>query len=403
MLKHMLRLCVCLLPLAQLVATDAVAAPAEANQSFVTKAAQAYMVEASTGTVLLAKNEHQTFSPASLAKLMTVELVFDALTSKQITLDTQYPVSEYAWRTGGAPSRTATMFAALKSNVRVEDLVRGIAIQGANDSCIILAEGMSGGEPAFAESMTRRAKTLGMQHSLFANSTGLPDGKSKTTAYDMVALAERLQQGYPAYYPYFAQPDFEWNKIFQRNRNPLLGFGLGVDGLATGFAEGEGYSIVASAERNGRRLFMTLGGIASDKERTEEAKRVLEWGLSAFEIRQLFAENEVIGTASVYGGASRSVELVAKSPISVYIPVNNPDRLAARIVYHWPLPAPVDADREVGTLRLFAGSRLLREVPLYTKTSVEEGSLSSRAVDAVLELGETLLFSWLWDKPAEPT
>jgi D-alanyl-D-alanine carboxypeptidase (penicillin-binding protein 5/6) len=399
MLKHMLRLCVVMLPLAGV----AVAAPAETNTGFVTKAGQAYLVEASTGTVLLAKNENQGFSPASLAKLMTVELVFDALKSNQLTLDTQYPVSEYAWRTGGAPSRTATMFAALKSNVRVEDLVRGIAIQGANDSCIILAEGMSGGEAAFAENMTRRAKTLGMQRSLFANSTGLPDGKSTTTALDMVTLAQQLQQSYPTYYPYFAQPDFAWNKIFQRNRNPLLGLDLGVDGLATGFAEGEGYSIVASAERNGRRLFMTLGGIASDKERTEEAKRVLDWGLSAFEIRQLFAENEVVGTASVYGGASRSIDLVARSPISVYIPVNNPDRLAARIVYHWPLPAPVEANREVGTLRLFSGSRLLREVPLYTKTAVEEGSLSSRAVDAVLELGETLLFSWLWDKPAEPT
>ncbi|KQV27829.1 D-alanyl-D-alanine carboxypeptidase [Rhizobium sp. Root1203] len=398
MLKHVLCLSANLL----FFASGAMAATADSNPGFVTKASQAYMIEASTGTVLLAKNEHQTFSPASLAKLMTVELVFDALTKGQITLDTQYPVSEYAWRTGGAPSRAATMFAALKSNVRVEDLVKGITIQGANDSCIILAEGMSGGEPAFAETMTRRARTLGMQRSIFGNSTGLPDGRSKTTAFDMVTLAVQLQQAYPDFYPYFALPDFEWNKIFQRNRNPLLGFGLGVDGLATGFAEGEGYSIVASAERNGRRLFMTLGGMASDKERTEEAKRVLEWGLGAFEIRQLFANQEVVGTASVYGGASRSVDLVAKSMVSVYIPVNNPDRLAARIVYRWPLTAPVAADREAGTLRIFAGSRLLREVPLYTKDAVEAGSLSSRAVDALLELGESLLFSWLWDKP-EPT
>ncbi len=398
MLKRMLRLCAFLLP----VAANAAPAANEPAPAFGTKAAQAYMIEASTGTVLLAKNEHQTFSPASLAKLMTVELVFDALTKNQITLDTQYPVSEYAWRTGGAPSRTATMFAALKSNVRVEDLAKGIAIQGANDSCIILAEGMSGGEPAFAEAMTRRAKTLGMQHSLFGNSTGLPDGKSKTTAFDMVTLAVQLQQAYPNFYPYFAQPDFQWNKIFQRNRNPLLGFGLGVDGLATGFAEGEGYSIVASAVRNDRRLFVALGGIASDKERTEEAKRIIEWGLGSFESRQLFAETEVIGAASVYGGAERNVDLVAKAPVSVYIPVNNPDRLAARIVYRWPLMAPVAADQSVGSLRIFAGSRLLREVPLYTKNAVEVGSLSSRAVDALLEVGESLLFSWLWNKP-EPT
>ncbi|MBB3543725.1 MULTISPECIES: D-alanyl-D-alanine carboxypeptidase family protein [unclassified Rhizobium] len=398
MLKRLARLCVCIVPFA----TAAVAASGDTNASFVTKAAQAYMIEGSTGTVLLAKNENQTFSPASLAKLMTMDLVFDALAQNQITLDTQYPVSEYAWRTGGAPSRTATMFAALKSNVRVEDLVKGIAIQGANDSCIILAEGMSGGEPAFAAAMTRRAKTLGMERSIFGNSTGLPDSKSKTTALDMVTLAAELQKSYPNLYPYFAQPDFEWNRIFQRNRNPLLGFGMGVDGLATGFAEGEGYSIVASAERDGRRLFMALGGIASDKERTEEAKRVLEWGLTAFESRQIFADAEIIGQASVYGGTSRSVDLVAKAPVSVYIPINNPERLSARIVYRWPLMAPVEAGHEIGTLRISAGARLLREVPLYTKETVAVGSLSSRAVDALMELAETLLFSWLWDKP-EPT
>ncbi|WP_454849486.1 D-alanyl-D-alanine carboxypeptidase family protein [Rhizobium binxianense] len=398
MLTPLLRLLACLLPFAS------AAFAAENNTAgFTTKAAQAYMIEASTGTVLLAKNEEQSFSPASLAKLMTVDIVFDAVTKGQITLDTEYPVSEHAWRTGGAPSRTATMFAALKSRVRVEDLIKGVTIQGANDGCIILAEGMAGSEERFAESMTRRARDLGMEKAVFGNSTGLPDGKSKVTAREMVTLAADLQKSYPNLYSYFSQPDFEWNKIFQRNRNPLLNLDIGADGLATGFAEGEGYSIVASVERDGRRLFLALGGIASDKERTEEAKRVLEWGLTAFESRQVFAENEVIGAASVYGGTSRSVDLVARTPVSVYVPVSNPDRLAARIVYRWPLAAPVKADTEVGTLRISAGNRLLREVPLYTVQAVDKGSLSSRAVDALLELGESLFFSWLWDKTAEPT
>ncbi|MBB3913024.1 D-alanyl-D-alanine carboxypeptidase family protein [Rhizobium fabae] len=400
MLKPMLRLLACLMPLA----TGALAADG-GTVGFATKATQAYMIEASTRTVLLAKNEDQGFSPASLAKLMTVDLVFEAVTKGQITLDTEYPVSEYAWRTGGAPSRTATMFASLKSRVRAEDLIKGIAIQGANDACIVLAEGMAGSEQQFAESMTRRARELGMEKAVFGNSTGLPDGKgpdsrSKVTAREMVTLAAALQQSYPNLYPYFKQPEFEWNKILQRNRNPLLGFDLGADGLATGFTEGEGYSIVASVERDGRRLFLALAGIASDKERTEEAKRVLEWGLTAFENRQIFADKEVIGAASVYGGTARTVDLVAKAPVSVYIPISNPDRLSARIVYHWPLTAPVKPDYQAGTLRIFAGSRLLREVPLYTVQAVDEGSLSSRAVDAMLELGESLFFSWLWDKSA---
>lgn len=394
MLKRLIGYCVCLLS----AASGAVAAdPAPAG--FVTKAAQAYMIEASTGTVLLAKNEDQPFSPASLAKLMTMDIVFASLKGGEITLDTDYPVSEFAWRTGGAPSRTATMFASLKSRVRVEDLVKGVAIQGANDSCIILAEGMSGTEENFASAMTRRAQTLGMTKSIFGSSTGLPDGgKSKTTARDMVTLAADLQKTYPDYYAYFAQADFEWNKIFQRNRNPLLGLGLGADGLATGFAEGEGYSIVASVQRDGKRLFLALGGIASDKERTDEAKRILEWGLTSFETRQIFAEKEVVGSASVYGGQTGSVDLVAKTPVSVYIPVSNPDRLAARIIYRWPLTAPVAADAEAGTLVISAGGRVLREVPLYTAQSVAEGSLTSKAVDALMELGESVLFSWLWDK-----
>lgn len=397
MLKRLLRLCACLLPFAS-PSYAAETAPA----GFVTKAAQAYMIEASTGTVLLAKNEEQSFSPASLAKLMTMDLVFGSLKKGEITLDTEYPVSEYAWRTGGAPSRTATMFAVLKSRIRVEDLIKGVAIQGANDGSIILAEGMSGTEGNFAAAMTRRAEVLGMPKTVFGNSTGLPDGKSKVSARDLVTLAIDLQQSYPEYYHYFAQPDFEWNRIFQRNRNPLLGLGLGADGLTTGFAEGEGYSIVASAERDGKRLFLALGGIASDKERTEEAKRILEWGQTAFEDRQLFADEEIVGAASVYGGQGGKVDLVAKGAVSVYIPVSNPDRLSARIVYRWPLMAPVAADAQAGTLVISAGGRVLREVPLYTAHGVEQGSLTGRAVDALLELGKSLFFSWLWDK-AEPT
>lgn len=393
MLKHLLRF---LGLLAFLMPGLAMAAAAPAG--FETKAAQAFMIEAETGTVLLAKDEDKAFSPASLAKLMTLEVVFDALEKGEISLDTEYPVSEYAWRTGGAPSRTSTMFAALKSRIRVQDLIQGVAVQAANDGCIILAEGLSGSEASFAERMTKRAREIGLPRATFANSTGLPDPGNKISARELVTLARRLETSHRDLYRYFAQPDFEWNKIFQRNRNPLLGMDIGADGLAIGFAEGEGYSIVASVEKNGRRLFLALGGLASDKERSEEAKRVLEWGMTAFEDRQIFANGEVIGAASVYGGTASTVDLVAKMPVNVYLPVNNPERLAARIVYRWPLKAPVEQDVQVGTLRIFLGDRLLREVPLYTVQAVGQGSLGRRAVDAIFELGETVFFSWLWDK-----
>ena len=381
-----------------------VAAQPAVPGAFDTKATQAFMIEASTGTILLAKGEDQPISPASLAKLMTLDVVFDAVGRGEISLDTEYPVSENAWRTGGAPSRASTMFAALKSRVRVGDLIQGVAVQQANDGCIVLAEGISVSEREFARRMTARARELGMTRAVFTNSTGLPDandpdGGGKVSARELVSLAQDLQQKHQDLYKYFGQADFTWNKIYQRNKNPLLLLNIGVDGLGLGFTEGEGFSIVASVERDGRRLFLALGGLKSDKERTEETRRVLEWGLSNFKSQRIFADSEVIGDASVYGGAQSTVGLLAKTPVDVYVPVDTPDRLSARIVYRWPLAAPVAENYEAGTLRVFLGARLVRELPLYTKESVAQGTLSRRAFDAFMELTESLLFSWLWDKP----
>lgn len=358
---------------------------------FETKAAQALMIEASTGTILLSKAADKPFPPASLAKLMTVELVLDALTRGEITLDTDYAVSEYAWRTGGAPSRTSTMFAALKSRIRVDDLLKGVMVQMANDGCIILAEGMAGSEAAFTERMNERAKVLGLTGSHFANSTGLPHPDARTTLKDLVTLARHIEATYPRFYEYFRIPEFEWNKIFQRNRNPLLAFDLGVDGLASGYSEQGGFGIVASSLKNGTRLIVGLSGIATDKERTEETARVLGWGQTAFESLKLFDAAEVIGAASVYGGANGTVDLVAKAPVSVFVPIGNPERLSARIVYQWPLRAPVESGSQVGTLRIFSGESLLREVPLATASAIEVGTLRQRATDALLEL----MFFWL--------
>lgn len=381
----------------------AVAQPAVPG-AFDTKASQAFMIEASTGTILLAKDEDQPISPASLAKLMTLDVVFDAVGRGEISLDTDYPVSENAWRTGGAPSRASTMFAALKSRVRVGDLLQGVAVQQANDGCIVLAEGISVSEREFARRMTARAREIGMPRAIFTNSTGLPDANDpnsggKVSMRELVTLAQDLQQKHQDLYKYFGQADFTWNKIYQRNKNPLLLLNIGVDGLGLGFTDGEGFSIVASVERDGRRLFLALGGLKSDKERTEETRRVLEWGLSNFKSQRIFADGDVIGDASVYGGAQSTVGLLAKMPVDVYVPVDTPDRLSARVVYRWPLTAPVAADYDAGTLRVFLGARLVRELPLYTKESVAQGTLSRRAFDAFMELTESLLFSWLWDKP----
>ena len=364
-----------------------IAAPAHSQSAlFVTKAKQAFLVDAETGTVLFAKDADSPVPPASLAKLMTAELVFNALATGSLDGDRTFLVSENAWRTGGAASGGSTMFAELKSEIPVMDLLRGMIVQSANDACIILAEGMSGSETNFAIQMTERARQLGLTQSRFGNSTGLPNPNSQVTMRDMVTLARHLYETYPEYYSIYSELDFEWNNIFQRNRNPLLRMEFGADGFKTGFTEASGYAIVGSAERDGRRVFLAMSGLDSAAERAAEARNMLEWGMGAFERRNLFKADEIIGNAAVFGGNISSVPLVAKAPIDVLLPLGNADRLTAQIRYNGPLPAPVEADRQVARLEIYLGDTLAQNVELYTTEQVEIGPLHIRALGVIKEL-----------------
>lgn len=384
------RLFACLV-LALSFITVAHAQSAAPQAGFDVKAKQVYMIEAETGTVLFARAQDQAVTAASLAKLMNMATVFKALAGGEITLETQYPVTEHAWRTGGAPSRTSTMFAALKSNVRVEDLIRGVTVQFANDACIILGEGIAGSETAFAERMTKEARALGLDKSTFANATGLPNPENKVTMREMVTLARHLQATYPQYMRYYLEPEFERNKIKQRNRNPLLALNIGVTGFVTGFSEEGGYSIVAAVNRDGKHLLLAMGGMESEKARIEESRRIIEWALSSFERRTLFKEGETIADASVYGGDSSVVPLVAGERVDVFLPKDNSQRLVARVVYSWPVRAPVEPGQAVGTLKIWNDKQLLREVPVKTAGAVGVGTLRSRALDALVEL----FFFWI--------
>lgn len=359
--------------------------------AFDTKAKQILLMDAETGTVLFSRAENDPVPPASLAKLMTMEVVAEAIAKGEISAETVFDVSEHAWRTGGAPSGTSTMFAALKSRIRVGDLLQGMAVQLANDACIILGEGMTGSETAFAERMTARARELGMSIATFRNATGLPDPENRITMSELITLTRHLHEAHPDLYRLYTQPEFEWNKILQRNKNPLIAANVGVDGLATGFAEGYGFSLAASMQRGDRRVYLAMGGLETDKERIEESRKVLDWAMTAFEKRRIFADGEAIGEASIYGGATSHVALVAGGPVDVLLPVNNPERLTARVVYKWPLRAPVEAGAQVGVVRLWNGEKLLREVPVKTAGAVGQGTLASRAFDALQEL----LFFWL--------
>lgn len=360
-------------------------------QLFETRAEQAFVIDAETGTVLYSKDADTLIPPASLAKLMTMEVVFHALKTGRLGMDDEFLVSENAWRTGGAPSGTSTMFAAIKSSLRLEDLIQGVIVQSANDGCIIIAEGMAGSEENFAQLMTERARRIGLSTSVFKNSTGLPAEGQVVSVRELALLAHHIWREYPEYYRYYSQSEFTWNKIRQTNRNPLLRMDIGADGLKTGYTSESGYAIVGSVERQGRRLFAALSGLPSENARAEEARRILDWGMRAFEKREIFASDEVVGAANLYGGEKGSVALKAKAPVAIFVPITNRDRLVARIVYDGPLRAPVEEGMPVGTLKVWIGDTLSQETPLYTAESVGTGSLHSRALDAIGEL----LVGWM--------
>ncbi|RUU44570.1 D-alanyl-D-alanine carboxypeptidase [Mesorhizobium sp. M6A.T.Ce.TU.002.03.1.1] len=360
-------------------------APAAA-QLFETKAAQAFMIDAETGTVLFSKDADKPMPPASLAKLMTMEVVFNAIKSGRVTLDDTFAVSENAWRTGGAPSGTSTMFAKLKSTIRLEDLIQGVTIQAANDGCIIIAEGFAGSEANFATEMTNRARQIGLAKSTFVNSTGLPAEGQQTTVRELALLALHIWREYPDFYRYYGQTDFTWNKITQRNRNPLLAMDIGADGLAVGMSEASGFGIVGSVSHNGARIIAAMSGLKSDRERAEEARKLLDWGVRAFQKTEIFAKDEVVGEAQVFGGAKSGVALKAKGPVNIFLPIANRDKLTAKIVYDGPVAAPVEEGQPVGALRVWIGDTLSQETPLFAAESVGVGSLPRRALDAVKEL-----------------
>lgn len=360
-------------------------------QLFDTRAKEAYMVDAVTGTVLFSKNADQPVPPASLAKLMTIEVVFQAIKAGRLSLQDKFTVSENAWRKGGAASGGSTMFAKLGSSVPLEDLIQGIIVQSANDGCIVVAEGMAGTEENFAQLMTERARELGLMHSTFMNSTGLPAEGQAVTMHDLTRLAIHIWREYPDLYHYFAEPSFKWNGILQRNRNPLLTMDIGADGLKTGHTEESGYALVGSAARDDRRLFVAMSGMTSASERSEEARKMLDWGMRAFRKTQIFAEGEAVGSAAVFGGAKSQVALKAKGPVAIFVPITNRDRLKARIVYQGPLTAPVEEGTRIGALKVWIGDTLSQETPVFAAESVARGSLRQRALDAVGEL----LVGWL--------
>jgi len=349
-------------------------------------APHAILIDAENGGVLFERDADKLIFPASLGKLMTAEYVFNEIKEGRIKLTDEYMVSENAWRKGGAPSHGSTMFAAIYSKVPVDDLIHGMIIQSANDACIVLAEGIAGNEAAFAEKLTERARAIGLTKSVFTNSNGLPDPGEQVTTRELGMLARHIIRTYPDFYQLFGQADYTWNKIRQQNRNPLLSAMAGADGLKTGFTKEAGYGLVGSAVQNGLRLIVVVNGVATAKERADEAKKLLEWGFRNFEQRVLFAEGQTIGAAKVFGGATSRVDLAADGVVRVMLPKTGADKLIARIVYNGPVPAPVTEGTRIGNLKVWRNDNLILTMPLKATENVGKGNMSQRAFDAVTEM-----------------
>lgn len=362
------------------------ASTASLAQGFQTKAKQAVVMDYETGTVLFQKNADDLIPPASLAKLMTMAVVFDALKTGRLTMDDTFTISEDAWRRGGANSGGSSMFAKLNDDIRLEDLIRGVIIQSGNDAAIAIAEGMAGSELAFAGLMNEMARKLGLENSVFRNATGLPDDAQKVTARELAYLARHIIRNNPEHYAIYSEPEFKWGRINQRNRNPLLGKVEGADGLKTGFTEASGYALVGSAIQEGRRVIIVLSGLKSIRERSAEATKIMRWGFRAFEPVELFAEGESVGEASVYGGEKSGVPLRAEGPLKIFVPIGFKDRLKMQIVFRGPLKPPVEEGKQVAKLQVLVEGKVSQETLLYASETVEQGSITQRATDAIQEL-----------------
>ena len=346
----------------------------------------AILIEANSGSVLFEKNADELRAPSSMMKLMTAETVFHAIKQGEVKLTDEYRISENAWRKGGAPSGGSTMFAAIHSKISVDDLLHGAIIHSGNDACIALAEGIAGNERIFADMMTKRARELGLTQSTFANSNGLPDPGNKMTVRELAKLARYVVQTYPDLYKLFGEREFTWNKIRQQNRNPLLTSLEGADGLKTGFTKEGGYGMVGSAVQNGLRLIVVVNGLDDPDDRASEAKKMLEWGFRNFEARTLFAAQQLVGYAKVFGGESRSVKLASPEPIKVMVQKNGADKLIARVIYSGPVRAPIEAGQPVGVVRVWRGTNVAMEAPVFAAEPVGKGSTMRRAIDGASEL-----------------
>ena len=341
------------------------------------------LVDATNGEILVEHNAEEPLPPASLTKMMTAYIAEREITEGRISFDDQVPVSVKAWKTGGS-----RMFIREGTEVRLEDLLRGIIIQSGNDASVAVAEYIAGSEDVFADVMNQTAISLGMTNTQFKNATGLPQEGHYTTAKDLSILAARIIQDFPDTYPIYEEKNFTYNGIKQANRNSLLFRDPTVDGLKTGHTEEAGYCLVASAERDGFRLISVVMGTASEKAREQETTKLLQYGFRYFSGKTLFAAGEPLPESArkVWFGEMESVDLAPTEPLYVTLPLGRESAIQATLDAPDTLDAPLEAGAVVGTVKIMLGERVLAESPVAVAEAVPEGGLFKRLMDFVLRL-----------------
>lgn len=351
-----------------LAATPGLAAPAA---GFETPAREAILMDADTGAVLFEKEADAPMPPASMSKMMTLYMLFERMKEGKLKLTDTMTVSRNAWLKGGAKSGGSTMFLNPDDQVKVEDLIRGIVIQSGNDASVVVAEGISGTEEAFAEEMNRTAVKIGLRNSHFTNATGLPDPNHYMTARDIAILSYRTIKDHPESYHYYSEKEFVFNGIRQGNRNPLLYKTLGVDGLKTGHTEAAGFCLAASAKQGERRLIAVLGGLGSMQQRSDESERILSWGFRQFDNYVLFKPNEEVTAAEVWLGEQETVPLVSSEGVTVTLPRSARQEMKVTVNYDGPVPAPIAAGDRLAVLTVTAPGVDAVELPLVAGAAVE--------------------------------
>ena len=340
--------------------------------SFETAARNAILMDYDTGEYLFTKNMDESVPPASMSKLMTVYILMSKIKDGTIKLDDTFSVSENAWRKGGAATGGSTMFLSIGDNVSVENLIKGIVIQSGNDACIVVAENVAGSEDDFVILMNKTAKKLGLKNSHFENATGLPHPDHRMSMEDLAILSRHIISEFPELYHYFSQKEFVYNNIKQGNRNPLLYTMKGADGLKTGHTEEAGFCLAASATKGDRRLIEVMSGMSSNRERSEEAERLMSWGFREFNNFKIFNKGQNIAAAKVWYGKDKTVNLTVADDVLKTVHRSQQENVEVTAEFDEPVKAPIKAGQKIGDIKIEIEGQPMLNVPLVAADDVAE-------------------------------